>query len=208
MVRGFSIAVTAVAPKNQCAETTRIARGRGSCRPKSRHACVKPFCSSVFIGLPWPMNNAGIRAKSDLQDYVGLTKFRLQDELGDIVDRCAAGRSPFVSAVVGVSVDDRFHVVEAVDRFAQALRAEILEDRWRFALDRSFDRRIVKNRDAAVRPWGAELILQLAGLVHHFVDEGLGDRLAEGRELAAPVSPHEPLHPREADTVDLDRLLV
>src|SRR4051794_22981814 len=60
MVRGRAIAVTAVAPKYQWAETTSTARGRGSCRPIARHAAVKPFRSSVFIGLPWPMNKAGM----------------------------------------------------------------------------------------------------------------------------------------------------
>jgi hypothetical protein len=25
-----------------------------------RQASVNPFCSKVFIGLPWPMNSAGI----------------------------------------------------------------------------------------------------------------------------------------------------
>src|ERR1044072_3201653 len=62
IVLGLGIAVTAVAPKYQCAEMERIARGRGRCRPKARHASVKPFDSSVFIGLPWPMKRAGIDA--------------------------------------------------------------------------------------------------------------------------------------------------
>src|SRR3954451_1316053 len=62
MVRGSSIAVTAVAPKYQWAETTSSARGRGSCRPNARHASVYPFLSSGFIGLPWPMKRAGIRS--------------------------------------------------------------------------------------------------------------------------------------------------
>ncbi len=55
------MAVTAVAPKYQWAETTSSARGRGSVRPSDFQASVKPFRSSVFIGLPWPMNSAGIR---------------------------------------------------------------------------------------------------------------------------------------------------
>jgi hypothetical protein len=55
------MAVTAVAPMNQCAETTSTGRGRGSRSPMRRHAAVKPLRSSVFIGLPWPMKNAGIR---------------------------------------------------------------------------------------------------------------------------------------------------
>src|ERR1051326_3645624 len=53
------MAVTAVAPKYQCAEITSSARGRGSCCPNARHAFVYPFVSSVFIGLPWPTNKAG-----------------------------------------------------------------------------------------------------------------------------------------------------
>src|ERR1041385_2617045 len=60
MVLGRAIAVTAVAPMNQCAEITRKARGFGSCKPIERHASVKPFTSNVFIGLPWPINKAGI----------------------------------------------------------------------------------------------------------------------------------------------------
>jgi len=37
---GRGIAVTAVACTYQCAETTRIARGRGTARPKARQASV------------------------------------------------------------------------------------------------------------------------------------------------------------------------
>jgi len=59
------IAVTAVAPKYQCAEMTRSARGRGSCRPNARHASVYPFVSSAFKGLPWPTNSAGMRSICD-----------------------------------------------------------------------------------------------------------------------------------------------
>src|SRR5436190_9732258 len=62
MVRGRSIAVTAVAPMNQCAETTSNARGFGSFAPISRHALVKRLVSRVFIGLPCPIKSAGIRA--------------------------------------------------------------------------------------------------------------------------------------------------
>ena len=40
MVFGRGIAVTAVALMYQCAETTRIARGRGTDSPKARHAEV------------------------------------------------------------------------------------------------------------------------------------------------------------------------
>src|SRR5690606_19021179 len=60
MVRGMRIAVTAVAPKNQWAETIRMARGRGKAAPSVRQPCVYRFVSRVFIGLPCPMNSAGL----------------------------------------------------------------------------------------------------------------------------------------------------
>src|SRR5215218_7016543 len=59
-VRGRGMAVTAVACTYQCAETTRIARGRGTDRPNSRHALVYRLRSSAFIGLPCPKNAAGM----------------------------------------------------------------------------------------------------------------------------------------------------
>jgi hypothetical protein len=62
MVRGFGIAVTAVALMYQCAETTRMARGRGTDEPKLRHAWVYRLSSKAFIGLPCPRNAAGIRS--------------------------------------------------------------------------------------------------------------------------------------------------
>jgi hypothetical protein len=40
MVRGRGIAVTAVALMDQCALTTRIARGRGTVAPSARQAVV------------------------------------------------------------------------------------------------------------------------------------------------------------------------
>ena len=55
-------AVMAVAPKYQCADIARIARGRGRARPSARQLRVKPFSSSVFIGLPCPTNRAGMEA--------------------------------------------------------------------------------------------------------------------------------------------------
>ena len=61
-MRGRGIAVTAVAPKYQWAETTSSARGLGSAAPIAAHASVKPLRSSVFIGLPWPMKSAGMLA--------------------------------------------------------------------------------------------------------------------------------------------------
>src|SRR3954471_13908867 len=60
MVRGRGIAVTAVACTYQCADTTRIARGRGTFSPNARQAWVYRFFSSAFIGLPWPKNAAGM----------------------------------------------------------------------------------------------------------------------------------------------------
>src|SRR3954453_8551305 len=54
------MAVTAVACTYQCAETTRIARGRGTAWPNARQASVYRFFSRAFIGLPWPKNAAGM----------------------------------------------------------------------------------------------------------------------------------------------------
>src|SRR5690606_15086279 len=59
MVRGRAIEVTAVALMYQCADTTRIARGRSIDSPNVRHARVNRLSSSAFIGLPWPRNAAG-----------------------------------------------------------------------------------------------------------------------------------------------------
>ena len=52
MVRGRSMAVTAVALMYQWADTTRIARGRGMAAANWRQASVKRLCSRAFIGLP------------------------------------------------------------------------------------------------------------------------------------------------------------
>src|SRR5215218_8867563 len=60
IVRGLGIAVTAVACTYQCAETTRIARGRGTAWPNARQAVVYRFFSSAFIGFPCPKNAAGM----------------------------------------------------------------------------------------------------------------------------------------------------
>src|SRR5690349_20201568 len=59
MVRGRCIAVTAVAPMNQCADTTRMPRGRGSNRPSFCQTRVYALLSSVFMGLPCPMKSEG-----------------------------------------------------------------------------------------------------------------------------------------------------
>src|SRR3954452_8056322 len=60
MVRGRGMAVTAVALMYQWADTTRIARGRGTAAPKARQAWVYRLSSRAFIGLPWPRKAAGI----------------------------------------------------------------------------------------------------------------------------------------------------
>src|SRR3954454_20019723 len=54
------MAVIAVACTYQCADTTRIARGRGTDCPNARQAAVYRFLSSAFIGFPWPKNAAGM----------------------------------------------------------------------------------------------------------------------------------------------------
>src|SRR6476646_1502423 len=205
--------VTAVAPKYQCAETTRIARGRGSLRPRSRQAMVKPLRSSVFIGLPWPMNNAGMRplviaAPSNFQQRVGPPETRPDDELRDIIDRFPERRLALVAAVVGMAVNHRLDVIEAVDRIAQALRPEILVDGLGLAFDGVDDRRIMEHGDAAFGAQRSKLVLKLARLVQRFLHERLGDRFAERSELTATVSAHEALHAGEADAANLDRLLV
>src|SRR3954468_14478790 len=51
---------TARARGYQGAETTRIARGRGTARPNARHAAVYLLISMAFIGLPCPKNAAGM----------------------------------------------------------------------------------------------------------------------------------------------------
>src|SRR4051812_49971468 len=54
------MAVIAVACTYQCADTTRIARGRGTDCPNARQASVYRFFSRAFIGFPWPKNAAGM----------------------------------------------------------------------------------------------------------------------------------------------------
>ena len=66
----------------------------------------------------------------------------------------------------------------------------------------------MKHGDAALGAQRAQRILELARLVHRLVDERLGDRLAERRQLAAAVAAHEAFDAGKADAVDLDRLLV
>jgi len=61
MVFGASVEVTAVPRVSQCADTQRIALGRGSSRPSTRQTRVSGLSSSAFIGLPWPKNTIGMR---------------------------------------------------------------------------------------------------------------------------------------------------
>src|SRR4051812_4480134 len=95
--------------------------------------------------------------------------------------------------MMSMAVDDRLHMLEAVDRLGQALRAEILEDLGRFADQRIGDRRIMEDGDAAVGAQRPKRILELARFLHRLVDECLDDRLAKGRELAAAESAEETL---------------
>ena len=60
----ISMAVTAVPRVDQWAEIARIARGVGIDRANSCQAMVKRLCSSVFIGLPCPMNTAARSERS------------------------------------------------------------------------------------------------------------------------------------------------
>src|SRR3954451_18160916 len=98
-------------------------------------------------------------------------------------------------------------MVEAVDRVTQTLRTQILIDRRRLAFDRAFDRRIMEHCDASLGAQRPQLVLELARLVQRFLDERLGDRLSERRQLAAAITAHEAFDPGEADTLDLDGLL-
>src|ERR1039458_7547333 len=60
MVSGCSIAVTRVPSVSQCAETQSTALGLGSDRATAAHARLNSLSSMAFIGLPCPMNRAGI----------------------------------------------------------------------------------------------------------------------------------------------------
>src|SRR5262252_4747158 len=63
MVRGESMAVTAVPAMYQCAEIESTARGRGSFAPSAAQPRVQAFVCSAFIGLPCPRNSAGSLAR-------------------------------------------------------------------------------------------------------------------------------------------------
>ena len=60
MVRGFPIAVTRVEPIHQWADIARTADGCGHDAANADHAAVCRLISSAFMGLPWPMNAAGM----------------------------------------------------------------------------------------------------------------------------------------------------
>src|SRR5688572_12989132 len=109
---------------------------------------------------------AGPRAtlRLDLEQGVGAPELLADDELRAIVDRDAGARAAFVGAVMGVAVDDRSDIVEAVDRVRQPLRAEILVDLDRLALERVDDRRVMEHRDSAVGAQRAQPVLELARL--------------------------------------------
>jgi hypothetical protein len=54
------MAVTARPGVNQWAEMARIASGLGRSAAIRRQALLLTLRSSVFIGVPWPTNNAGM----------------------------------------------------------------------------------------------------------------------------------------------------
>src|SRR6476619_4652453 len=85
--------VTAVALIYQCALMARTARGRRTLRPKSRQAVVKRLRSSAFIGLPCPMNAAGMASSTRL-----LTPSSMESDGSN-------GRQPMVEAVT-ITYDD------------------------------------------------------------------------------------------------------
>src|SRR5436190_4629440 len=68
MTRGWRMAVTALPFTYQCAETARTARGLPRDFPRSRHADVCRLVSRVFIGLPCPMNAAGMSVVASMDD--------------------------------------------------------------------------------------------------------------------------------------------
>ena len=52
MVRGCACAVIALPRMYQCADTDRIARGRGNSRPSRTHAAVYRLGSIACMGVP------------------------------------------------------------------------------------------------------------------------------------------------------------
>ena len=108
---------------------------------------------------------------------------------------------------MGVAVDDRLDIVEAVDRVGEARAAEEGIDFERLALDRLGDRRIMEHGDGPLGAQRAQRVLEDARLVERLVDEGLDRRLAERAELAAAEAADEALDAGEADALDHHRLL-
>src|SRR3954447_24627434 len=106
------------APSTPCAAMPTATKG-------SRSARLKPPSDALL----------------DFNHGILLAEERLQDKLGHIVDRFAEGCPALIGAVMSVAVEDRLHMVEAVDRFAQTLRSQILKDRRRLALERLGDGR-------------------------------------------------------------------
>ena len=50
----------------QCADTHRMALGRGRALPIALQASVYPFCEMAFKGDPWPTKRQGVRADMTL----------------------------------------------------------------------------------------------------------------------------------------------
>jgi hypothetical protein len=97
---------------------------------------------------------------------------------------------------MGVAVDHRLDVVEAVDRVGQARGAEERVDFERLALDRLRDRRIMEHGDAALGAQRAQRVLELARfLVARFVDEGLDRGSPNAPSSPRPKPPMKPLAP-------------
>src|SRR6185369_1807444 len=105
----------------------------------------------------------------DFEKRVRAAELRLEHELRAIVDGLPERGAAFVSAMVRVTVDDGLYMVEAVDRLGQALRAEVLEDLVRLALQSVGDWGVMKDGDATFRAQSSQRILQLARFLHDFV---------------------------------------
>ena len=100
----------------------------------------------------------------DGNDRILLAPQRLQHELRDIVHRLSERRAAFVGAVVRMAVHHGFDMVAAVDRLAQPLRPELLENLRRLALDRVLHGGIMEHGDAALGANGAKLVFELPSL--------------------------------------------
>src|SRR5664280_2349186 len=94
MVSGCSIAVTRVPSVSQCAEMQSTALGLGSDRATAAHARLNSVFSMAFIGLPWPMNRAGIvvpvsgaAANVRMMESVSYTHLRAHETVLDLVCR-------------------------------------------------------------------------------------------------------------------------